>query len=214
MPLFELDAPEPAIAEADLFAPTFNRALVSIMDELLAMDERRVLAINVDLSATTTLVIGAARDLRALRAEMVRKFGEEEASAVDRLELLARAVAQAQARHTVAESEDDLPRLAAAVADERAALLAEVASLAARKRLSRSALGRVRGEHTVIADEVPPRRRDDCGQARDEIERLAHDGDPFGLAIDQITPAAYKAARGRRPPPRRHESSASSSRLR
>ncbi|MFO0686749.1 MAG: hypothetical protein U0234_32100 [Sandaracinus sp.] len=50
---------------------------------------------------------------------------------------------------------------------------------AAARRLRRhdlGALGGVGGEHAVVADEVPPRRWHDRGQARDEVERLEHDG--------------------------------------
>lgn len=39
-----------------------------------------------------------------------------------------------------------------------------------------SALAGVGGQHAVVTNEVPPRWRDDGGQARDEIERLKHDG--------------------------------------
>lgn len=138
-------APEAAIAPADLDAPMFSRALLSVMDELLAIDERRLVLVNTDLPAAATLVIGAARDVRALRPEMVEWFGEEMASKVDRLELLADAVAQAHGRHCASETGVDLQPLATSVAELRGALVAEVASLGARKLLVPSALGPLRG---------------------------------------------------------------------
>jgi hypothetical protein len=139
-----LPEPTPALAPDEVGAPMFMRALLSVMDELDAIDPRRLVPVNVDVTAATTLVIGAARELRGLRPEMVEWFGEDMAAAVDRLELLSRALSQAHARHSMADTGESLEPLVAAVTEVRAGLLAEVASLGARKRLAPGSLGPMR----------------------------------------------------------------------
>ena len=136
---------EPAVAPADLHARTFKRALVSLMPALLAIHEKRLRPVNLDLPAATTLVVGVTRALRTLRPEMERWFGEEMASDVDRLELVARAAAQAHAQYITADEEDDVQPLVAGAAEVRAGLVAEIASLGARKRIVPTDLGPLRG---------------------------------------------------------------------
>ena len=140
------DAPSAsAITPADLDASMFPRALGSVMDELLAIDAKRLAPVNVDVPAAILVVIGAGPGLRALRPEIAKVFGEEMASAVDRLELLAHAVGEAEGRYRAGDPGDDLQALADSVADVRTALIAEVASLGARKLVNPRSVGRLRG---------------------------------------------------------------------
>lgn len=125
-------------------APMFDQALDSIMGELLAIDARRLLRVNVNVPKATSVVIGVARELRAMRPAMVARFGEEEASAVDRLELLARATSQAHSRHVSAPPAFDLPAIAARVSETRASLFLALEALRARKLIDPSGLGALR----------------------------------------------------------------------
>ena len=83
---------------------------------------------------------------RALRPEMVELFGEEKASAVERVQLLAWAAVQAHALHVLAaDAGPDLVSLAASLGAVRAALVAEVSSLGARRLVTPRQLGKLRG---------------------------------------------------------------------
>jgi hypothetical protein len=135
----------PRFAATPLGEPVHRAALAAVMDQLLAMDEKRLVPVNVNVTAATTLVIGALTAVRALRPEMVARLGETMASAVDRLELVALAAAQASAVHMVESVDVDLQPLAAQVAEMRAVLLADIRGLQARKLLPPTATGRLRG---------------------------------------------------------------------
>jgi len=107
-----------------------------LRDELLALDPRRLVPLNVDISVAALVVIGAASDIRKYRAQVVALVGEELARPIDRLELVARAAMQAQARHRAEASGTRLAPLATRVRERRMVLRAEVRSLVTRRLLA------------------------------------------------------------------------------
>jgi hypothetical protein len=116
------------------------RALERVRDELLAIDPRDLLPVNVDVAAAALTVIGAASEIVAHRAALVALCGEEMTSSVDRLELLARAALQAQATCRSIETGLEVQAISNELADFRDGLLAEVRALIARKVLPAGAL--------------------------------------------------------------------------
>ncbi len=106
-----------------------------VRDELMALDPRTLLSLNVDMTSAALVVIGAAPEIRKHEDELVRLVGEEMARPVERLELLARAALQAHAWHRAIESGADLAPLLARVTQCRELLRAEVRSLVARELL-------------------------------------------------------------------------------
>jgi hypothetical protein len=109
-----------------------------VREELLALDGRALIPINVDVAASALRVLGAAQDIASHREELVGFFGEEMTRSIDRLELLARATLQAHAKHKAAESGAEIAPLSSQLGTTRDALLAEVRALIARGVLSGS----------------------------------------------------------------------------
>lgn len=121
-------------------------ALEAVRDELLAIDERDLLTLNVEVSAAATLIIGAAPLIRRYRAALVAQFGEEmTAAALDRLELVARAALQAHAVYRALESGTDVQQLSADVVKYREVLVAEARTLILRGVLPRGVVGELQG---------------------------------------------------------------------
>lgn len=144
---------EPSTAAA--FPRQFRNALDELSEELARIPAAKLVAVNRDVTAAAIVAIGAAPEVRRFRAEMVAQFGEEKASLVDRLEMIARAAAAAQGQHEAFSTGEDLLPLAEAVRDVRANLVAEVQSLISRRRIAKSALDRLRQSHgyrSQIAD--------------------------------------------------------------
>jgi hypothetical protein len=113
--------------------------------ELEGLAGDRLSAVNVDVTGAAMVVLAAAAEARKLRPAMVLKFGEEDASAVDRLELVARAALAAAAEHMAYESGVDVGPLSDQACALRETLVLEVRSLVSRKRLPRGLLSVLRG---------------------------------------------------------------------
>jgi hypothetical protein len=109
-----------------------------IREELMALDADALQRVDRDVSEAAMVVLGALPQIAKYRAELVATFGEERARQFDRLELLARAALQAEARHRAFEADDVLGRLGAKVTRQRALLRAEASLLVARGLLEPS----------------------------------------------------------------------------
>lgn len=120
-------------------------ALESLRDELLAIQPRDLLSINVDVAASALLILGVTPEIRRYRAELVLRLGEPTASVVDRLELVACAALQAQAALRTVEAGADLPSLSAEVLQIREALLSETRALIARRVLPTGVIAELHG---------------------------------------------------------------------
>ena len=70
--------------------------LDQVRAELLALPEQELVPITVDVGRASSVVIGALREIRKHRTELITLVGREAARPVDRSELLARALMQAQ----------------------------------------------------------------------------------------------------------------------
>lgn len=123
----------------------FLDAIDAVRDDLARMDPSTLIPVNRDVTAAALVALGAAPEVRRLRAAMVEQFGEEKAARVDRLELIARAAASAQAEHVAFSGGEDLVPLSNAVVEVRAALISEAQSLIARKHLGRGSLENLDG---------------------------------------------------------------------
>lgn len=113
-----------------------TQALDSVRDELLALDPRSLLTVNVDVASAALVVIGALPGIQTYRAALVALCGEEMTKSMDRLELYARAALQAHAKHLCLAAGADLQPLSEQLAGVRDVLLAEVRSLIVRKVLT------------------------------------------------------------------------------
>ncbi len=117
------------------FDPHAPQPLDLVMDELMALDARTLLPVNLDVTSAAVVVLGAVPEIQKQRMALVALVGEVMVEPIDRLELIARAALQAHARHRAIESGADIAPLVALVTDRRDLLRAEVRSLIARKLL-------------------------------------------------------------------------------
>jgi hypothetical protein len=127
--------PFPVPSPAAPSSGSSTQALDAIKDELLALDPRTLLALNVDIASAAMVVIGVAPVFRKHRDALVALCGEDMAKSVDRLELLARAALQAHAKHRAVASGVDVQPLSEQLVGVRDVLLAEVRSLIVRRVL-------------------------------------------------------------------------------
>jgi hypothetical protein len=135
----------PVSVRDDLVAP---QAVDLALPELLALDPRDLLPVNVDVGSASLVVLGAAAQIQSYRDQLVTKFGEEEAKAVDRLQLLAQVALEAHATHRqLVDLGVDVLALSNQVVEARHVLLAEVRALIARKVLSAGVIGELQGTH-------------------------------------------------------------------
>lgn len=134
----------PAITEPPSTASA-GQALEQLREELLAMNPRDLVPINVDVAAAALVVIGAASEIRTHRPALVALCGEEMTACVDRLELVARAALQAQAVHRSVETGADVQMLSVELVKLREVLLAEVRALITREVLPRGAIRELQG---------------------------------------------------------------------
>lgn len=175
-------SPEPALGTR---GPAFQLALTTLEPELRQMQPRDLLAVNLDVPAVVLVVLGALPWIDAHRAEMVGYFGQEMVGrSVDRLELVARAAAQAHVRSLRTRPSLAAARLSAAVVKKRAQLVTDVEALIHRGLLGREILEGLRGIRA---------RRDQCfdlvqlaSVLREEWARIAH--------ATPLTPADIDAA--------------------
>jgi hypothetical protein len=119
--------------------------LVPFVDELFAMDQRRLVPVNVDVGRAALLVVGATPRLKQLRPAMVEWFGEEMAAFLDRLEPLAWGAFQAETDHRAYPEVPDFQPLFDVGARLRALLVADIDGLVARGHVRRRAVPRLRG---------------------------------------------------------------------
>lgn len=121
-----------------------SQALELVRAELLAMDPRTLLPVNLDVGACALSVLGSLKYIREHRDLVVEIFGER-GRAIDRLEVVAQAALSAHASYLAAESGKNIQPLVDELTDVRDALVAELKSLIARKLVDRGVLGALSG---------------------------------------------------------------------
>lgn len=122
-----------------------STALDALRAELLAIPRRDLLRVNLDVARAALVVIGAAPDIRAYRADLVDLFCEERAAIVDRIELVARAALHAHSTLRSLEAGAEVPALSAEVVSFREVLVAVVRTLVARRLLADTVLRELQG---------------------------------------------------------------------
>lgn len=124
----------------------FRHAYAAVLPEMLRLKAEELLPINRDVSGVVTTVLGAAVRLRGFRARM-RALPEFDWGRVERLEVYARALAQAQALYaTSGETSGELPELVREVRELRGMLLSDARALARRGFMNIQKLKAPRGQ--------------------------------------------------------------------
>lgn len=122
-------------------------ALDALREELLAIPARDLLPVNLDVAAAALVVLGATPEIRTHRAALVALVGEEMASVLDRLDLVARAALQAHSTLRSMEEGGDIPALSREVVRVREVLVAVVRLLIVRELVPASVLRELQGAH-------------------------------------------------------------------
>jgi hypothetical protein len=138
--LERLEAPEEA-------GMTPSQALELLEDELLAIDPKTLVFMNLDVPAAAMTVLGALEVLESCRPALVELCGEEKVRSLDRLELIARATLHAHARYRVVETGTQLAPLLKELTKMRDVLLAEARALVAREVIEPGLMGELTGVH-------------------------------------------------------------------
>ena len=122
-------------------------ALDALRDELLAIPAQDLLPVNVDVAAAALVVLGAAPEIRTHHAALVALVGDEMASVIDRLDVVARAALQAHSTLRSLEEGADIPALSRDVVKAREVLVAVVRMLITRGLVPASVLRELQGAH-------------------------------------------------------------------
>lgn len=122
-------------------------ALDVLREELLAMDPRTLVPVNIDVPTSAVLVLGVIKDLEAYRPALVELCGADRVKCLDRLDLVARAALNAHARRQALDTAVNLQPLAAALTKCRDALHAEARALIAREVLDPALLGEITNQN-------------------------------------------------------------------
>lgn len=132
-------------AQDNVDAQGFTPALASILDVLAAMPADDLEIVNVDINAAVVTAIACVPELAPFRAEIAR-INPAAAEALDKLDVLARALNQAHARYLVNEGAvPEVAELSKRVVEMRALLFAEASVLVQRKLVDGEKLTQLKG---------------------------------------------------------------------
>lgn len=124
-----------------------SEALDVLRDELLAMDPRTLVPVNLDVPTCALLVMGVVKDLEVYRPALSELCGADRIRCLDRLDLVARAALIAHARRQAFDTGVNLQPAAAELTKIRDALHAEARALVARDVLHPGVLGELVGRN-------------------------------------------------------------------
>ena len=123
----------------------FSLALAQVKDELLAIPEDQLRAVNFDIPAAIVVILGAVPGLQQQRPEIVRVLGESFASPIDRVPVYAKAAYQAHADHLSLSTPAGLQAMSEAMVTIRDVLETDATSLVKRKLAPGGEIAALRG---------------------------------------------------------------------
>lgn len=118
-----------------------------VREELLGLDPRALLPVNLEPVGAAMTVLGVVEQLPVYRPALVELFGEARVAPLDRLELLANVLLQAHGRYRGLDSTIQLGPLVKDATKYRDVLLGEVRQLITREVLDEGTLGELTGVH-------------------------------------------------------------------
>ena len=132
--------------ESTVQPPRFREAFIRLLPQIRAVPEASFLTINIDVPSAVTTVLGAWREIRELRPQIIADVPSFDIGQFDSLEPYALALGHAQ---TVYQTATEPPASLVALAEEalkwREVLFADVGALIARGLLSPAVLKDLKG---------------------------------------------------------------------
>lgn len=126
--------------------PRLRNAYQQLVEEIRAVPDSELIAINLDIPTAVTTALGALPDIRALRDRIVKELPAFDIARFDKLEGYTLAVGHAHALYLAASAPaESIPALSEAAADTREVLLSDASALAKRGMLDGQRLKELKG---------------------------------------------------------------------